>query len=135
VDGMTTAGGYNFNYGPVNVAAPADWVLPQVFTTFPEASTSGLSQMAQKQTQAWPFIFRIVIAKGAGSIEVEIAKVTEDFIKLMDTQADALKAAGVLISTLVSVRRQYRLVTSSPVELFITYNFTIRQSRSNPAIP
>lgn len=134
VDTMSIGTGYNFNYGPVDIHDPAARVYPQVFLEYGEESPAGV-QMAGKITNSIPLTFRIIVAKGAGSIDSEVAVVTDDIKKLMENLHSALAAVGLLYHDFVSATWKPRLVRAYPAELNMIFNLVYRQDRANPASP
>lgn len=134
VDTMSLGTGYNFNYGPVDIHDPAERVYPQVFLEYGEESPAGV-QMAGKITNSIPLTFRVIVAKGVGLIDAEIAVVTDDIKKLMENLQSALSAVGLLYHEFVSATWKPRLVRAYPAEVNMVFNLVYRQDRANPASP
>lgn len=132
VDTMSIGTGYNFNYGPVDIHDPASRVYPQVFLEYGEESPAGV-QMAGKITNSVPLTFRVTLAAGAGLIDTEIAKVTDDIKKMMEALQATLSGVGMLYHDFVSATWKPRLVRAYPAELSVIFNLIYRQDRANPA--
>jgi len=134
VDAMSVSGGDNFDYGPVDIFDPARRIYPQVYLEYTDESPAG-TQMAGHTTQGIDLTFRVLIAKGAGAIDAEIAKVLDDVKRLINSLQASLSAVGVLYIDPVSAHWEPRLVAAYPAQLSATFRFVYRQLRANPASP
>lgn len=135
VDAMSVAGGYNFDYGPVDVVDPTARTYPQDFLGFQDEAPFG-TQMAGYQTSAIPLTFTTLVPAADGSTaDAQAEKALEDHKRLMEALLPNLQAAGLIDYEPVSATWTPRLVRAVPAELKTVFRLVYRQRRDNPASP
>ncbi len=127
VDAMSIAGGFNFDYGPVDIHRPADRVYPQVFLEY-DAETEGGVQAAGHSTHALPVTFKVFMAKAA-DMDAEGGKFLDDIKKMLNS----FSGAGFLYYENERTKFTRRLVYAYPLQVEHTFDLVYRQDRANPA--
>ena len=135
IDGMTIAGGYNYNYGPADVFDPASRVYPQVFIRFPEEVGREPEEEVVNQYVADSEVeFEVIIDDTESTADEMMDNVVEDFKRLLEADHDTLQTKGLIVADYLDNVREYTHVRERPGKVTITFNLNYRVKRSNPSV-
>ena len=133
IDAMTTGGGYNFAWGPVDIFNPAEWVLPQGFLSFPDESGRD-NLVVNAYEQDWPLQIRVIVgAVDDVDTDTVCEQVADDLKKCFEMNFDTFRAAGLIEYDYEGFTRTYRRSNLIPAEVAVTFVLRYRQSRRTPS--
>jgi len=135
IDGMTIAGGYNYNYGPADEFDPASRTYPQVFIRFPEEVGREVEgEVVNSYTADSEVEFEVVIDDTETYPDTMMDKVVEDFKRLLEADHDTLQTKGMVVADYIDNVREYTNVRERPGKVTITFNINYRVLRTNPSV-
>jgi len=135
IDGMTKAGGYNYNYGATDVFNPASRVYPQVFIRFPEEVGREVDgETVNSYTADSEIEFEVIIDDTETFPDTMMDKVVEDFKRLLEADHDTLQTKGMIVADYIDNVREYTNVRERPGKVKITFNIAYRVKRTNPSV-
>lgn len=135
IDGMSVAGGYNYNYGPTDVFNPASRVYPQVFIRFPEEVGREVeNEVINTYTADSEVEFEVIIDDTETYPDTMMDKIVEDFKRLLEADHDTLQTKGMIVADYLSNTREYTNVRERPGKVKILFNINYRVSKTNPSV-
>lgn len=132
IDAMTTGGGFNFNYGPVDVIKHASRVYPQVFILFTgEDAIPRDDDMVFQQTNEWEVDFRVIVDDSL-EVDTSMDKILHDFKKLFFDEEANLQTDGQCYADYIGAEREYTFVLKRPGIITLKFNIRYRQNQKDP---
>lgn len=140
IDGMTTAGGYNYNYDNVDERRPGSKTYPNPLVEYPgEEARDRNANTIDSYAVDRPIFFIVTVSnldKDSNPVAVDTAldDVLEDFKRLLEAIHATLQTKGLVVEDLLEANREYTHVRKRPGVITIQFNFFYRVRRSNPAL-
>jgi len=134
IDGMTTAGGYNYDYDNVDEYRPASKTYPNVQMIFPvEEARDPDENVVNSYSTDVTIAFKVTV-DDTDTVDDGIDNVIEDFKRLLEAEHGTLCTNGLLIGDYVNSDREYTHVRERPGIVIITFNFFYRVQRTDPSL-
>lgn len=135
VDGMTTAGGYNYDYDNVNEQKPANKTYPNVILHVgTEEARDPEGEVINAYSLDAPVMFEVMVDTTVSSVREALQQVIEDFQRLFEDQDNTLRCLGLTIGDYGGSQKEYTHVRARPGKVTIQYEIFYRLKRTDPSL-
>lgn len=135
IDGMTTGGGYNFDYDNVNEYRQQSKTYPNVKSVY--EATEYLDpddQMVDSYTGELEANFIVEVDDTVSPVDKALAQVLQDFKRLLEAQHANLQTKGQIVGDLLSDENFYTNIAKRPGRIEMNWQLIYRVKRSDPSV-
>ena len=135
IDGMTTGGGYNFNYDNVNEYRQQSKTYPNVKSVYDETEYEDPDdQMVDSYTGYIRGTFTVEVDDSVSPVDKALAQVLQDFKRLLEAQHANLQTKGQIVGDLLSDENFYTNIRKRPGRIVMEWRLMYRVKRSDPSV-
>lgn len=125
---------FNYDYDNVNQLKPASKTYPAVETTYLEEEYDDPDdgQVVDSYSANLQAIFKVTV-DDTDDVQLGLAKVLQDFQRLLEDEHANLQAKGMLVADLDTVEREYTQIRKRPGRITMAWVIQYRVKRSDPS--
>jgi len=134
IDGMTIAGGFNFDYDNINEFRPGSKTYPSTKTEyFEDEYEDPDEQVVNSYTSKLTSIFIVTVDNVTEpNARLACAKVLEDFQRLMEKEHPNLQIKGMIKADLIKSEVFFTNVVKRPCRIEMEWEIMYRVQRTSP---
>lgn len=134
IDGMTTGGGFRYNYDNVNEYDNDSMTYPNAKVLLPEEiARDAEGEVINSYTADSEITFEVTVDDTVSPVDKALDYVIEDFKRLMEQEHDDLQIEGMIVADYIDSRREYTHVRERPGKVFVLFNINYRVLKTNPS--
>jgi hypothetical protein len=129
---MTTANGYNFDYGSVDEYDPGSRSYPAVHLQWNEEDSPDNPERLAGYYEVFARLFIRVTPPTSNDLDKTMYLIRSDFDKLFYDNAEAFRVKGLGRAEPTASANEYKLISAYPTTILLSYLLHHRRQKASP---